>query len=71
MPTWTKDKPIPPKTRPSQFYWYYEESIDEEYPVELWPGRYIGHHNGLWWPVPIERAPSRPIKAKKKKRGKK
>ncbi len=64
---WTKTKPDIPKTT-SKFYWYYDESIEELFPVEIWPGRYIKHYEGWWWNTPIDKPKKPKIKVKKKRR---
>jgi hypothetical protein len=54
MTKWTNIQPVPPSQKPSKFYWFLDPKHKEVWPVELWPGRYIKHYEGLWWPEPIE-----------------
>ena len=55
---WTRTPPKSPDKPPSQWYWFipdphfYKE--DQPWVVELWPGRWVKHFQGRWWPVPVE-----------------
>jgi hypothetical protein len=70
---WTEIPPVPPAKKPSKFYWHRDRKSKEVWPVELWPGRYIHHYDGLWTVDPIDDPPEIPeelLKAQSKPRKK-
>jgi len=54
---WSKDPPLAPLKKPSKFYWFYDPSLKEMWPVEVWPKRYLDHFQGFWWSIPIDKPP--------------
>ena len=74
MTYWKTKRPKPPDSPPSHWIWYWDHNDKEPMILELWPGRYIEHFDGLWGdivdhPPPRERK-NATVKSKKKRKTK-